>query len=149
MVDPFLTIGIAANILQFLDLGSKLFNVGRQIHHYGQSEEHMEIELVAKDLYCIAESLEASLSHSPESEQPVEDEVLLRRLVERCQGICDEIFGIIEKLKVRPGSAGQARWKSFYAAAKIILKQQDVQSLRKRMNNIRQELIVHTLMFLR
>ena len=69
----------------------------------------------------------------------------LQRLAEQCRGICDELFGVLERLKIQDESGKIIKWKSVNAAIKTVWKKEHIQQLQKRMDDIRQELIIHVL----
>ena len=150
MADPITVFGLAANVVQFLDFGRKVFSTTRQIYYHGVSEQgHIDLDLIAKDLNGIAKGLGTSAKQPRENEQLTGNEVSIQQLAAQCQSICSEISESIEKLRARPEGAKRQKWKSFSAAIVTVWKKDRVQDLQKRMDDIRQELIIHTLISFR
>lgn len=61
VMDPVSAFGLAANILQFIDLTSKLFSAGYQLHQAGTSQLELDLGLVIRDLGDVTRGLNVSL----------------------------------------------------------------------------------------
>lgn len=61
-MDPLGALGLAANILQFIDFTSKLFTAGSQLHHLGTSQLELDLGPVAQDLGDVTRTLIVSLN---------------------------------------------------------------------------------------
>ena len=146
MAEPLAVFGIAANVIQFLEFGGTLFSASQQIYRHGTIKDHIDIKLIAKDLHGIATGLRDPVHQVSGNQALSDDETSLYELATQCQSICDELCEVLEKLKVQ---AKNTKLGSFKAAMKIIWKKEQVQSLQKRMDGIRQELIIHILMSFR
>lgn len=70
MADPISAFGLAASVIQFLEFGGKLFDTSRQIYRHGSSQDHIDIQPVAKDLSVIAATLKESSKQQQDNNQP-------------------------------------------------------------------------------
>lgn len=61
-MDPISALGLAANILQFVDFASKLFSAGYQLHHAGTSQQELDLGLVVRDLGDVSRNLRTALN---------------------------------------------------------------------------------------
>jgi hypothetical protein len=59
VLDPFSALGLASNIVQFIDFGCKLLSTGRELHNStdGVLESNIELEVITKDLIDLDEKL--------------------------------------------------------------------------------------------
>ena len=134
MAEPLVAFGIAANVIQFLDFGSKLFSASHQIYRHGTIKGHIDTKLIAQDLRGVATSLRDSVEQVSGDKSRSEDEVSLQRLATQCQSICDELCGVLEKLEVQTKNT---KVESFKTAVKTIWRKEQIQDLQKRMGDIR------------
>ena len=142
-------LGIASNVISFIDFANEIFSASRQIYRNGSRDDHIDLELIVGDLRGIVKGLEESPEPSDGTEHLAEEENELQRLAKQCRSICDELSGVLEKLNVRDERGNIIKWKSVNAAIKTIWKKEQIQQLQKRMDDIRQELIIHVLMAFR
>lgn len=64
-MDPLTAFGLAANILQLVDFGSRLLSTGREISQTGSTLENAEIEQVVLAFQKLNEDLQESLRVTP------------------------------------------------------------------------------------
>ena len=144
-MDPISALGVAANIIAFVDFGSKLFSA---IYHSGKTAQHADLNYVVRDLRNISSDLTTSLHSIGHGKGPVHDEHedLLRELAQQCQNICSETLDVLGKLFSK-GERGT--WNAVQAAIRTVWNQNRIDTLEKRLSHIRQELIISVLMSLR
>ena len=147
-MDPVTALGVAGNVITLVELGAKIFSTSREVFQKGQVEEYFDLELVVKNIRNISQDLEASLQSTESSAKSAqsEHEVILRRLAERIQEICQEISQVLTKIHIK---GRQNKWSSLRAAIRTIWNEDRINALRKRLDEIRQELIVSVLLSFR
>ena len=147
-MDPVTALGVAGNVITFVDLGTRIFSASRQVFRKGQVEEHIDFELVVEDLGKVSQDLEKSLRSPEDGRKTIQSEydVLLRRLAKRSQEICHEISELLNKISLKDR---QSRWSSLRAAVKTVWNEDRIDALQKRLDEIRQELIISVLMSFR
>ena len=109
VVDPFSALGLASNIVQFVDFCSKI--VSRSVEQYqsvlGLAAQQAHLESITISLRSIANGLSESLAASQLMKKPEEEN--LRLLAIRCRETADQLIAAIEELKVDPRLTGTSR----------------------------------------
>ena len=120
MLDPLTALGVAGNILQFIDFTIKLVGEGNHIYHAtnGALEQNTDAESLANDLAKLTQSFSRSQREWLKARGQTQldaDEVRLRNISERCAEIAGELNIQLQKLKVQDGSKYR-RLKSYKQA---------------------------------
>ncbi|KAF2803353.1 uncharacterized protein BDZ99DRAFT_400033, partial [Mytilinidion resinicola] len=145
MLDPLTAIGLAGNVVQFVDFTAKLIAEGRAIYKAGATSENEDLEVITRDLIGLNGKL---LSVSPPdsgSVQESEDEDL-QHLAKRCVELGKELLSILEDLRM---SGSYTRWDSFRMATRTVRKKDKIEGIQKRLNDIRAQLNLHLIALLR
>jgi hypothetical protein len=148
VVDPFSALGVAGNIVQFLDFGSKLVSKGKEIYTSadGSSVTNVELEFISQDLHSIADSLSPNSSPSSSQNSNLGDDEM-RRLATSCKAVAEELLGVVRDLKVEE-NCKHRKWKSFRQALKSVWKDGDIQSLQDRIDGFRRQLTIRLITIL-
>ena len=154
MAESILIFGIAANVVQFIDFGTKVLSAGYKAYKNesipGQvgSGEFRELEAITKMLHRLIRGLEASLQKQEESKETnaTQNDRDLRDLATQCREIAEELLAAVEKLKaqIKPG-----KWGNFRAALRSIWGDDKTEAIQKRLDRFRQELVLHILVSFR
>ena len=146
MAEALAALGVAANIVQFIDFGGKILSESYRLHKSkrGNSGKNEELESVALDLQKLHDELQC-----PDNERyqtPTPNDIQLQRLAEQCRDVCLELLAALEKMKSvdSPG-----KWRSFRVALETVWGESKIKSLQVRLDEARQELIVRILMSFR
>ena len=146
MAEAVAALGIAANVVQFLDFSGRILSEGYRLHmsKRGRPSKNKELESIALDLQKLHDELQR-----PENETypaPTPNDILLQRLAEQCRDVCLELLAALEKLKTvkSPG-----KWESFHVALKTVWDESKIKGLQERLDEARQALIVRILMSFR
>ena len=146
MAEAVAALGVAANVVQFIDFSGKILSEGYRLHKSKRvsSSKNEELENIALDLEKLRDELQSQEDET--AQVPTPNDIQLHRLAEQCRDICLELLGALEALKVidKPG-----KWKSFRAALKTVWAESKIKSLQDRLDEARQELIVRILMSFR
>ncbi|RDL35943.1 uncharacterized protein BP5553_06555 [Venustampulla echinocandica] len=64
-MDPFTALGVAGNIVQFVDFAAKLISKSREIYHSvdGASSQHLDLQEIASNLNRLNGRLQEDLRH--------------------------------------------------------------------------------------
>ena len=145
MAEALAALGLAANIVQFIDFGGRILSEGYRLHKSKVSpSKNEELESIALDLKKLHNELQ-----SPESEisqAPTPNDIQLQRLAEQCRDVCLELLAALEKMKSVDPSG---KWRSFRVALTTVWGESKIKSLQGRLDESRQELIVRILMSFR
>ena len=131
-LESLAALGIAANIIQFVDFGCKLFSESRALYKASDKrvEESVELEIISKALKRLSDDLGAIPSST--TPQPQAEAELLP-LAKRCQTIADELLVALNELQVK-GAKG--KWQCFRSALKRIWKSQEIENMARRLDSI-------------
>jgi hypothetical protein len=145
-------LGLASNIVQFVDFGIKLFSEAREIYESAQDgrAEDLELETVTVDLKGFAQSLHASGKPSPGNPQPKKlaaDEIALQKLAISCEKLANELLKLLDDLKVK--GQGNRKWKSFKQALNHVRREEKVNKLEERLEKFQRQITTHLVGILR
>ena len=146
MAEALAAFSIAANVVQFIDFSGKILSEGYRLHkstRVGPSKNE-ELEIIALDLHKLRDELQSQQEEKGQTLTP--NDIQLQRLANQCRGICLELLGALETLKVVDKLG---KWESFRAALKTVWAESKIKSLQDRLDEARQELIVRILMSFR
>ena len=146
MAEAVAALGVAANVVQFIDFSGRILAEGYRLHKAKRvsPSKNEELESIALDLQKLHNELQC-----PEHETyqaPTPNDIQLQRLAEQCTVVCLELLAALEKLKMvdPPG-----KWRNFRVALKTVWSESKIKCLQVRLDEARQELIVRILMSFR
>ena len=142
-MDPLTAVGLAGNIITFVDFSTKLLSRARQLYESatGATEEHDELESLArnlKDLVDRTRRMPTVGPHKSNSGLRITREKVLNNLSQQCIQVADELLETLDSIKVK----GQSRTrKSAIQAVKTVWKQDRIRSIQGRLDRISKQLI--------
>jgi hypothetical protein len=156
-IDPLTALGIAGNVIQFVDFASKLVSKGGQYYRSadGALLQHTELSAAAENLQRLSHGLGTSLriEQSIPSTKPYEPlreynlaELGLWHANSECYKLAKELSKALEDLKV---SGKHRRWESFRQAFRTLWSEEKIETLSKRLDSARAQLVIHLLVHLR
>lgn len=131
-MEPLIALSLAGNILQFIHTTRQLISTTRDIVDKGRKKEHLELELIARDLQERADRITVPVPASSATGEDGNDQSLLH-LGTQCKSIATELLAVLEKLKLRKGGN---RWDSFLQVLKTEWKSSEIDALRQRLERI-------------
>ena len=138
-------IGLAANIFQFIDVGSRFVSNVRNISKSGRqgSSEWLDVQRMTEDMKNVLSGLRI-----PNESSPILDsnESGLKQLVGNCEGLAGELLDSL--LKIHPMEKSRKR-DNLRAALRMVWKEKELKSLQLRLDGYRQELVLHILTLIR
>lgn len=142
-MDPISGVGLAANVLQFVDFCAKLVSKGNAIFKStsGTLEEHAQVETVSRRLQELARDLETSISSRPGN-----DEQHLVAICQACVGIAGDLRDKLSRLTVM---GQRTRFKSFRQALKSVWQKEELEALTSKLQLFRGELNTSLLVSMR
>jgi len=137
-MDPLTALGLASNIIQFVDFASKLFSTTKKLYasKAGAGSEHLELESLAQHIKKLAEG--AKPYNSPGSKSGPDEENTLVELGNQCVSISRELLGVLNSLKLKGDQ--HRSWESFIQAVKTEWKKDDIESLQRRLDRMSNQL---------
>ena len=141
MLDPLNALGLASNIIQFVDFGVKLFSTSKQIYRSGSSTQNLDIDTITQDLEKLSGGLvPGGQSSSDPSIKGLQD------LAEKCQTIARELIDTLQGLG--PQQRNQ-KWESFKAALRTKWSGFKVKATFSRLEAYRDQIMMHMVKLLR
>jgi hypothetical protein len=133
-MDPVSALGLAANILAFIDFGVKIVSTAKHIHDSGTgvTREDEARQIAATQMQLIASKLLLSPSPPLDAQQAA-----LCQLAEQCRILSQRILALYEKIKPKDA---QSKRQSFRAALKSKIHEKEKQDLQDSLSNCRSQL---------
>ena len=143
-MEPLAAIGLAGNIIQFLEFGGKLVSGAFELYNDGATSSNRILEENSTDLYHICKGLEQRAEdfcgHSR-----TESEAALLPLVESCTVLGEEFNRVLEYLKVK---GRHKRWKSAQKILETAWKAKDLRRYEKHLDLYRSQITTRLLTIL-
>lgn len=137
-MDPFLALGLASNVVTFIDFTGKLISGSLELYNSadGASASHKVLEDVTKDLEKLCDGLIPTRSNILES-GPSDTEMILLPLLESCRKLGHELLTVLEGIKVQ-GRRGA--WKSARQALKCAWRANEIKNYKEQLDLYRSQL---------
>ena len=147
-MDPPSATGLASNIIQFINFGTKIVSKGNQIYNSndGKIAEHRELELVTNDLIIIQSKLKGCLRVNGNTRDLAEDDGALESLTSASSEIATTLLDRLNRVRAQ---GPHLRWKSLRQASKSVCSESVVDELAKRIATLKDELEIRNLVSLR
>lgn len=142
-MDPLTAVGLAGNILTFIDLSSKVILRAKELYESGSgaTAENNELEELTKNLKDLADRTQRKPFGTPGSSKfslSITGEKILNSLSQQCIQVADELLEILESVKFK--SDGRTL-KSAIQAVKTVWKQDNIDATQRRLDRISKQLI--------
>ncbi|KAI1136555.1 hypothetical protein F5Y05DRAFT_96938 [Hypoxylon sp. FL0543] len=134
-MDPFTAIGLAGNIITFLDFGYKLVSASKDIYTSasGASTYNDDLSYTTEQIQQLTASLKVAKPVATLSKH----ELSLLQVARDCEGVSDELAKLLDELKARkPGSKREA----FKAAMRDWRKKNQKDNLELKLDRCKQQL---------
>jgi hypothetical protein len=133
-MDPLVAIGLAGNIIAFLDLGAKLLRGAWDAHASlsGTTEENRSHELLVSEMGEFSSKLLA-----PDEVGLAGEEKQLCRLAEECRGLSTQLLDLLNKIKAKDR---RSKRESLWSSVKNMYYEKDKQALEQRLGHCRAQL---------
>jgi hypothetical protein len=149
MIDPLTAFGLAANIVQFLDLGGRIVQTGYRTYRSakGTTYETISLEQVTIDLLHVTEQLTVPLADNDVAlSRP---DTNLESLARQCRDLAKRLLDVVDRLKLT--SKGPFReWQALQIAIREhVTKKSEIQTISGLLNTYRQQISTHLLAIMR
>jgi phospholipid N-methyltransferase len=138
MIDPISAFGLAANILQFIEVGYNVTVLFHQLLEASATDENLEIETIAQDMNDICVNLAVtSGSAVPMSK----GEKMLQTLAKKGEKLAKELDTILKGLVVR-SQGSKRRVEVLQKSLKVLLRGKKVKALQTRLAELRDQMVI-------
>lgn len=130
-MEAFVALGLASNIVQFVDFSWKLFAESLDIYRSaaGASSTTRTLAAIGDDVSRLSEAITVS-----------QYDKKLAAMAEECRSIAHELSTALDKLKAK---GQQSVWASFSVALKGVLKKSKIDDICDRLAKVQAQLSVH------
>ncbi|KAF5554177.1 hypothetical protein FMEXI_2163 [Fusarium mexicanum] len=134
-MDPFTAIGLAGNILTFIDIGFRLVNQTKGIYDSksNSTAENDSLSVMTTRFTATMANMQSKILSGNLSK----DEIALKELVIECSSISDELQNLLAELKAKKPNSVRSSMK---AALRDWSKKKEKDDLHKRLESSRQQL---------
>ncbi|KAL6399370.1 hypothetical protein AUP68_17916 [Ilyonectria robusta] len=148
MIDPLEALGLASNVVQFVQFTSNLIHNAVAIHRYsaGCTTDILTLDTLYGQLNDINTRLKSSYDNASgylngQGWDYTRDVTSCRKLSLLCKSDCEKLLKLVGELKIQDGP--QARWKSFRAALKMEWKKENIEGLEQRLHKTQTTMTLH------
>lgn len=143
-MEPFAALGLACNIVQFVDFSCKLLSSASAIYRSasGAAPAVNDATTIARTLHdlssrLVAPTTTADQEESQASQNPMN--TLLNELASGCRGASAEVLSALDGLHARTTSS---RWSSFKVALLTVMKSDQIDNLEHRLEQYRRQIVL-------
>jgi hypothetical protein len=131
-MEPLSALGLAANVVQFVDFTWRLISETRSIHKSadGAGEDVLLLDTILRDVEDLNNGLSSGVSSTG----------TLKELVSECIKIAAEIRKVVQTLKC---DKRNSKWASFQVALRQVSSQGKIDSLTKNLGKIQSQIAQH------
>ncbi|KAM0794000.1 hypothetical protein BDR22DRAFT_49856 [Usnea florida] len=144
-MDPLSALSLASNIVQLVDVGTKVVSATFELYSPDGITINGELECVMSDLVKICSALERPQDHinGPRSSN---SELELIPLSKSCKTLGEELLTVLNSLKVQ---SPHKKWQSFRQALKAVWKEKAIERYKDRITDLRSEISLRLISILR
>jgi hypothetical protein len=162
VLDPVTALGVAGNIVQFVDFGCKLISNGFELYRNGNLVKHAQLAEHARQLHDFNAILEEKLRRLPHVDQAEDEDGmtgtllarkqrdalanLLRVAIDNCNQCATDLLDAIFKLTV---SGSHTKWQSFRHALSSILGDNGLDLASQRLFRAQQNVTLFLILYTR
>jgi len=134
-MDPLSALGLASNVVQFVQFAVSLVNGTREIHSsaVGASDSSQRLDGIYTTLSKFGKALGARSRRGTE-EKPSVHAQALEDMAAGCQQDCNALLELVHRFRVRPGSKAKW-WRSFQKMMLETWSQSEVEKLKQRISD--------------
>jgi hypothetical protein len=138
MIDPISAFGLAANILQFIEVGYSVTVLFHQLLEASATDVNLEVEIIAQDMSEVC----AKFTMTSGSVAPLsEPEKMLQALAGKGEKLAKELDAILKSLVVT-SHGSKRRVEALQKSLKALLKVNKVKELQTRLAEISDEMVI-------
>lgn len=139
-MDPLTAVGLAGNIITFIDLSTKVLSRAKELYKSasGATPENDELESLTKSLKDMADRSRRQPSNARHGHLNITSETVLDNLSQQCIQVADERLDMLDSVKVKGDGRGL---KSAIQAVKTAWKQDDIDGIQRRLDRISKQLM--------
>lgn len=141
-MEAFAALGLASNIIQFVDFSCKLFSTSQEIYSSasGASSRVTDASAIAGTLHELSGRLLARPQGTIGAASPTgTGDAVLFQLATNCRNAAVEIISLLDTIRAH---SPHSKWGSFKAALSTVWKDDQIKALEKKLEDYRRQIIM-------
>ncbi|OOQ91415.1 hypothetical protein PEBR_00570 [Penicillium brasilianum] len=134
-MDPLTAIGLAGNILTFIDISYKVISGANKVLSTpnGMTPENERLKVLVEDLNIVTRDLVTNIHAQTESEKQ------LCALAANCHALSGELYQILRRLKVGDKNS---KWQGLMVKWLSMRKEKEIDSIERRLNGYQSQILI-------
>ncbi|KAK6068481.1 hypothetical protein SCUP234_11151 [Seiridium cupressi] len=142
-MEAIVAVGVASNVVQFVDFTTKLLQTFSELRHNAASAENRDHAKVAVHLEGIARTIRAKHNAIAQSATTIpEEDIALQSVADGCCLLAQQLLRRIEACTIQPGQPATFRNRT-RKAFKSIWNKKEMKEMSERLNHFRGEIQLH------
>ncbi|KAK9420147.1 hypothetical protein SUNI508_06675 [Seiridium unicorne] len=142
-MEAIVAVGVASNVVQFVDFTTKLLQTFSELRHNAASAENRDHAKVAVHLEGIARTIRAKHNAIAQSATTIpEEDIALQSVADGCCLLAQQLLRRIEACTIQPGQPATFRNRT-RKALKSIWNKKEMKEMSERLNHFRGEIQLH------
>ncbi|KAI1096649.1 hypothetical protein F5B19DRAFT_144 [Rostrohypoxylon terebratum] len=142
-MEALVALGLAANVLQFVDFTAELIGISNELRNNAASSENRDYRVIATHLESLSQKISNSAQAISQNSTTVsQEEKALQPVADKC---CELAKNLLKRLDTCGIKAGQttSRLQRAKGAIKTIWNKREIREISSRLEYFRSELILH------
>jgi hypothetical protein len=136
VLEALVAVGLAGNIVQFVDFSCRLLSTATTIHRAGAAQNVQDVDTVTQALRQWCEKISTARTTTAQ-QRVLEDHQSLLELAEKCQIAATQLLSATQALKAKhPGS----KWSSFKSALATAWNEKEIKDMADRLESYRHQM---------
>jgi hypothetical protein len=134
-MDPFTAIGLASNVLQFIDFSYKVISGVNKIRSSatGMTPENERLSVLVEDLNVVTQNLVRGAPAKTENERQ------LSALAANCHELSGELYQILRRLRV---GNKNSKWEGLMVKWHSVRKEKDIDVIERRLHGYQSQILI-------
>jgi hypothetical protein len=148
MLDPVSAVGLASSVIQIVDFSCRLVSKTSEYRTStdGALIEHKELRAAANRLSALSKAIHGPLTKCKSLRKPTNVDTALSDIAGECLDRASELTQALQELQI-DGTTNT--WKSFRQALKAIWEKEKIEQIRRRLDTLREHVVIHLLVSIR
>lgn len=138
-MEALAALGLAGNVIQFVDYAQKLVSGSREIYKSatGLTAENDVLDAIIRDVLDLSGKIADCCDYGPSDAG-----ARLKRLADESEKLAQKIIGILSELR-RKGGSNSAKWQAVVQFVRSARKSGELQQLAQHVQNLQAQLNLH------
>ncbi|OTA67753.1 hypothetical protein K449DRAFT_429845 [Hypoxylon sp. EC38] len=142
-METLVALGLAANVVQFVDFAAKLISISNELRNNAASSENRDHQVLTTHLETLAQSISDSVKAiSQASTTASREEQALQPVADKCCELAKSLLIKLDACSIQPNQ-GNNRTKRVKTAFKAIWNKKEIEDISNRLEHFKNELILY------